>query len=305
MSGERNYLRVRGEYEPGGLPGGGSWELPPRARRIRGKGFTVEVVRGTTSACAENTILTRITTVKSWNYLRVRGEYHKPGWYIAYGWELPPRARRIPRRVAVISTVVGTTSACAENTFPSTLMQCLSGNYLRVRGEYPARPLKWHSPWELPPRARRILPPNGGIGRKYGTTSACAENTHTRSYIMIVDGNYLRVRGEYYHDGEFGSPEWELPPRARRIPHEQSPHQDQYGTTSACAENTRSVTPNCWSGWNYLRVRGEYVSMKPLITSRSELPPRARRIPPHCRNDPTVLGTTSACAENTTVPKPR
>ena len=56
---DRNYLRVRGEYT------NKSWklifmmELPPRARRIRLGARSRVRHSGTTSACAENTILRR------------------------------------------------------------------------------------------------------------------------------------------------------------------------------------------------------------------------------------------------------
>ena len=72
--------------------------------------------------------------------------------------------------------------------------------------------------------------------------------------------------------------EKELPPRARRILRWETVVAIDWGTTSACAENTpiggfgvvkqgttsacaentqrRAGTPVC--GWNYLRVRGEY-----------------------------------------------
>ena len=50
-----NYLRVRGEYShsPSKPPYRG--ELPPRARRIRAGASSMLPVKGTTSACAENT----------------------------------------------------------------------------------------------------------------------------------------------------------------------------------------------------------------------------------------------------------
>ena len=51
-----NYLRVRGEYNIGPAWVGINPELPPRARRIRPDGVGVPVRRGTTSACAENTL---------------------------------------------------------------------------------------------------------------------------------------------------------------------------------------------------------------------------------------------------------
>mgnify|MGYP000927026732 CR=1 FL=1 len=92
---DRNYLRVRGEYQGHGiLPG--RWgnylrvrgeypkqchkerlirELPPRARRIR-KNIPVHCHGlGTTSACAENTAAKNHFILFNRNYLRVRGEY--------------------------------------------------------------------------------------------------------------------------------------------------------------------------------------------------------------------------------------
>ena len=71
-----NYLRVRGEYIPPGIPHAYPGELPPRARRIQTLG---EKAR------------------KHYrNYLRVRGEYTEIEINILPDTELPPRARRIP-----------------------------------------------------------------------------------------------------------------------------------------------------------------------------------------------------------------
>ena len=50
-----NYLRVRGEYGLRGVIAGCMMELPPRARRILSLPKRIEALRGTTSACAENT----------------------------------------------------------------------------------------------------------------------------------------------------------------------------------------------------------------------------------------------------------
>ena len=71
----------------------------------------------------------------------------------------------------------------------------------------------------------------------------------------------------------------ELPPRARRILPKAVYRVLHSGTTSACAENTSG--PNTlWLGFrNYLRVRGEYVRNAAGENIKSELPPRARRIP--------------------------
>ena len=70
-------------------------ELPPRARRILAKGLVDAVLKGTTSACAENTIFLTLVNTKIRNYLRVRGEYMVETIADNQGEELPPRARRI------------------------------------------------------------------------------------------------------------------------------------------------------------------------------------------------------------------
>ena len=72
-----NYLRVRGEYCPQRILDRRRLELPPRARRIRHIPHSTHMASGTTSACAENTMIPPPFKRKEWNYLRVRGEYPK------------------------------------------------------------------------------------------------------------------------------------------------------------------------------------------------------------------------------------
>ena len=71
------------------------------------------------------------------------------------------------------------------------------------------------------------------------------------------------------------------------------------GTTSACAENTSQAPPPPPSPVNYLRMRGEYVVLRWWEEIWTELPPHARRIRLFRLLTGTWLGTTSACAENT------
>ena len=71
----RNYLRVRGEYDPRGKPLCTPMELPPRARRIQQRRSVGRPQVGTTSACAENTRRACSGQMNHRNYLRVRGEY--------------------------------------------------------------------------------------------------------------------------------------------------------------------------------------------------------------------------------------
>ena len=128
---------MRGEYEIMPATSGFEEELPPRARRIHTVDYLLRQIIGTTSACAENTVPDIAILRPPGNYLRVRGEY-SPVSPIGRGLlELPPRARRILQRVHVVLNLLGTTSACAENTFRFLLQKYYSWNYLRVRGEYP------------------------------------------------------------------------------------------------------------------------------------------------------------------------
>ena len=134
---------------------------------------------------------------------------------------------------------------------------------------------------------------------KNGTTSACAENTRSDRGGALFVGNYLRVRGEYALLPELFLLKSELPPRARRILGKDFLGDFFIGTTSACAENTLAYrTARTFIG-NYLRVRGEYLLDDHGGVVVWELPPRARRIHSHGDHFDEILGTTSACAENT------
>ena len=155
---------------------------------------------------------------------------------------------------------------------------------------------------ELPPRARRIPSRSKQVTRTHGTTSACAENTRRRGRWGFSHRNYLRVRGEYPPVRSWQPPLRELPPRARRIRRDCLYGHAQHGTTSACAENTRSDRGGALFVGNYLRVRGEYALLPELFLLKSELPPRARRIPGMLPRRGVCGGTTSACAENTFCP---
>ena len=234
----RNYLRVRGEYQIRKNVRCPASELPPRARRILGDKAMGLHPGGTTSACAENTVVLQDADT---------GES-----------ELPPRARRIRITIAWGCSSNGTTSACAENTSHQQSAPALPRNYLRVRGEYGSNALMGTYIVELPPRARRIPPVGVAVPISLGTTSACAENTRPRCGGRCPAWNYLRVRGEYSTAIRNGSYLPELPPRARRIQIKININKPLKGTTSACAENTSPMPHSRQPSRNYLRVRGEY-----------------------------------------------
>ena len=229
----------------------------------------------------------------------MRGEYAPPGLAGKMNTELPPRARRIHLGTLILLPHRRTTSACAENTRGWWGRYQPPGNYLRVRGEYQLLPVTLKLFAELPPRARRILHIHNALGSTRGTTSACAENTPDPNASYLILGNYLRVRGEYIRVYPCRFSQEELPPRARRIQLVGGERRNGRGTTSACAENTKKPTSDFEWKWNYLRVRGEYMRTAWCRKTLSELPPRARRIQIIERIGVFIIGTTSACAENT------
>ena len=233
----------------------------------------------------------------------MRGEYSPPANGSCGPKELPPRARRILAGAWFWYCMMGTTSACAENTAKRGSFFLAIGNYLRVRGEYYRKTADHQPPGELPPRARRIptTPPPGAAGG--GTTSACAENTFDLLPKALFEWNYLRVRGEYACREPMTCVNSELPPRARRIPEAITLAVIGAGTTSACAENTQMQMGWKTPIWNYLRVRGEYLPSLLAARHTSELPPRARRILTGGFGFLGFEGTTSACAENTSFPR--
>jgi len=235
----RNYLRARGEYKSSLKSSAPSQELPPRTRRILAIAISLTALGGTTSAYAENTLDENCEPLFDWNYLRVRGEYTLPRRLMQWSRELPPRARRILGHIPPSRRPVGTTSACAENTFADELRARVKRNYLRVRGEYPQDFRLNSQVWELPPRARRIHYCFRQDHWGGGTTSACAENTRAWQGQYSGRGNYLRVRGEYKVEFAANLMLVELPPRARRIPLTRDNARSILGTTSACAENTQ------------------------------------------------------------------
>ena len=290
---------MRGEYHPTSDIWAFLRELPPHARRILAPGAVKIVGNGTTSACAENTSVRNPRNGGQWNYLRMRGEYLLLSASHSLHPELPPHARRIRLSEIPETAVNGTTSACAENTLGCFSWFPQGWNYLRMRGEYHWFHLHKHIRWELPPHARRIPSLLHYHLCFHGTTSACAENTTPGPAKTGEARNYLRMRGEYNTKKPKPRARKELPPHARRIHLCCLQCFFQLGTTSACAENTFPRRGDVIVHRNYLRMRGEYLTLVNTKEGCGELPPHARRIPWGASHGFHRGGTTSACAENT------
>ena len=74
--------------------------------------------------------------------------------------------------------------------------------------------------------------------------------------------NYLRARGEYPQTLAISIAAAELPPRTRRIREGVPNRTVEFGTTSAYAENTGGPATPRHCPRNYLRVRGEYCTVR-------------------------------------------
>ncbi|BAM26228.1 hypothetical protein CULC0102_0028 [Corynebacterium ulcerans 0102] len=150
-------------------------------------------------------------------------------------------------------------------------------NYLRVRGEKLVRVSFFLLLMELPPRTRRKGTGAKSTTRWWGTTSAYAEKSAPKVEYHDRFMNYLRVRGE--KETASFKEHWhqELPPRTRRKACLRIEGRTSAGTTSAYAEKSVGlVRPKSESG-NYLRVRGEKISLQKTQDLTAELPPRTRR----------------------------
>ena len=127
---------MRGEYNRSRSMISCFSELPPHARRILIVDINGVPHYGTTSACAENTQRGPADLHAVRNYLRMRGEYSFGSIQLMPIPELPPHARRILVQFFWKRLLLGTTSACAENTCRRIRGGLLPRNYLRMRGEY-------------------------------------------------------------------------------------------------------------------------------------------------------------------------
>ena len=131
-----NYLRVRGEYLAAYLANDALGELTPRTRRILLRQIFRLIRFGTTSAYAENTVVTMALIYVAGNYLRVRGEYTRPLGEHLESLELPPRTRRIRYTAHEAIGISGTTSAYAENTGGLLTLCPAPRKYSPVPAEY-------------------------------------------------------------------------------------------------------------------------------------------------------------------------
>ena len=173
-------------------------------------------------------------------------------------------------------------------------------NYLRMRGEELITRKLSPACTELPPHARRRVLEQSVSANRAGITSACAEKRDNARSDAVPPRNYLRMRGEELPALTITRLPKELPPHARRRDPHTPRKESHHGITSACAEKSSLVDAYFLSDRNYLRMRGEESSSRPVLPIWLELPPHARRRVTSVDDHPASQGITSACAEKST-----
>ena len=214
----RDYLRVCGADPVSSHTNEMKAGLPPRVRSRPMPSCNRSSGGGITSACAEQTLVDRLSDMVDADYLRVCGADSVSALPVHPGNGLPPRVRSRLGEISSISARAGITSACAEQTVWMRMASSSMPDYLRVCGADDVGIIGRGLVGGLPPRVRSRP---GTLARTRlwsGITSACAEQIATGLSTACRSGDYLRVCGA---DHGTKSHDWHatgLPPRVRSRP---------------------------------------------------------------------------------------
>ncbi len=210
-----------------------------------------------------------------------------------------PRARRRRTIKRLSACVVGSISACAEETKDAAAHSGGARVDLRVRGGDHLGPLRFHRVQGRSPRARRRLRPSVADKRSRGSISACAEETVASQVQRPLRWVDLRVRGGDRGWERFLARHGGRSPRARRRLVGFALHDQWPGSISACAEETRQSLNRLISTEVDLRVRGGDERLAGVGHGGTGRSPRARRRRYHYLHGILYEGSISACAEET------
>ena len=154
-----------------------------------------------------------------------------------------------------------------------------------------------------PPRVRsRLLGVDLGA-RVAGIPSACAEQTGGATELPICPRDHLRVCGA---DDTTDTPFSKVvgsPPRVRSRRRQQNRHDAGRRITSACAEQTSPRSPSGNPRRDHLRVCGADPLAVGVGHASEGSPPRVRSRRPPVQPPTAQRGITSACAEQTPLPR--
>ena len=188
----------------------------------------------------------------------------------------PPRVRS--RRVSLpnTATVIGITSACAEQTPDVRVPRQAFGDHLRVCGADLARRCASYYGYGSPPRvrSRRIHGRTQRLAR--GITSACAEQTNPVAFRANGGRDHLRVCGADLDSARICLTIRGSPPRVRSRLVRPPFRGDDLGITSACAEQTPGLPERSTTCWDHLRVCGADQIPQSVTQSPGGSPPRVR-----------------------------
>ena len=151
----------------------------------------------------------------------------------------PPRVRSRHHTHARHLRQRGITSACAEQTPVIQALFQSWGDHLRVCGADSSIGADVSPLDGSPPRVRSRPPGTSLNDWCRGITSACAEQTGRRLFLLSRMRDHLRVCGADDRPQQSGKEGQGSPPRVRSRPGEPERSSAAEGITSACAEQTR------------------------------------------------------------------
>ncbi len=210
----------------------------PRARRRRLQGSEHPEQRRSISACAEETAWIRLCGVVRQVDLRVRGGDTAPARGDADVVGRSPRARRRQAPDGLTGLLMGSISACAEETTKDIHQQAANEVDLRVRGGDGGVERNVASATGRSPRARRRPQVLEADGIDRGSISACAEETERWRLAQQLPRVDLRVRGGDSSSVASTQPSSGRSPRARRRQTIAAAGTTVPRSISACAEET-------------------------------------------------------------------
>ena len=295
----RDHLRVCGADSHGGPGNGPNLGSSPRVRSRLHAAIWLFHPAGIISACAEQTRTLPTRYAFNRDHLRVCGaDLGVSGFQPAVLGSSPRVRSRLSsrKRTAAKSRII---SACAEQTDPSSLFNVFPKDHLRVCGadceNRVERPLDSGSSPRVRSRQRR----QRSALRLAGIISACAEQTNPFHVKRLSARDHLRVCGADAFQVGAHAPQQGSSPRvrSRHVFHRASGR--TLGIISACAEQTRGLTPTTPWSRDHLRVCGAdtlvlekqraTIGSSPRVRSRLPCPVRPER----------GCGIISACAEQT------
>ena len=271
----------------------------PRVRSRHCMICTVFAGFGIISACAEQTVLTRVISSSGRDHLRVCGADVADELVAALDLGSSPRVRSRHRLPTWSRPFRGIISACAEQTLRRPTRPHHGRDHLRVCGADLMATLC--DPFRLgsSPRVRSRPHVVDDDVTRGGIISACAEQTVSSASRSGSARDHLRVCGADSHCTRQTIHRSGSSPRVRSR-HIPRPVADEVsGIISACAEQTHTVRGRQSTDRDHLRVCGADTSPAPSQTKYPGSSPRVRSRLAFVGAGAGAGGIISACAEQT------